>query len=435
MGKFTFAVATAMASTAAAFPAMLAEVGRGEANNAMKRAYVQSSGAGTVPDPASAVLFNAEEQYVSTTGQYAWVAPTETDQRGPCPGLNAAANHGYIPHDGIANIDQFVQGTNSAFGMGLDLATFLAVYGSLFDGNLDSWSIGGPDSRVSLGLLGLLNKPPTGISGSHNNYEADVSPTRGDLYQYGNAYLARPEQFAQLYAFQSNVSNDESNYNLEILQTFRSQRFQQSISENPYFFNAIFAGVAVQPAAYTFIYRFMANHTEEHPDGILTQDVLKSFFAMEGPDSNGAFTNTHGYERIPDNWYRRPLADAYTIPFFMTDLLQEASVYPEFLSVGGNTGTTNSFTGVNINDLTGGVYDISTLAEGNNLQCFVFQFLEQDGPDFLVGLLENAQEALSQLQQLVSNNTAGLNCPQLEKIQYDQFDKYPGFTKSGGMFR
>ena len=55
--------------------------------------------------------FDASQQYVSTTGQYAYVPPKSSDLRGPCPGLNAMANHGYIPHNGVATISQFVQGT------------------------------------------------------------------------------------------------------------------------------------------------------------------------------------------------------------------------------------------------------------------------------------------------------------------------------------
>ena len=66
--------------------------------------------------------------------------------------------------------------------MGLDLATFLAVYGAIFDGDLTSWSIGGPPPSSLLSSVGLLNTPQ-GISGSHNKYEADVSPTRPDLYE------------------------------------------------------------------------------------------------------------------------------------------------------------------------------------------------------------------------------------------------------------
>lgn len=66
--------------------------------------------------------------------------------------------------------------------MGLDLAGLLAVYGAVMDGDLTSWSIGGPPQSSLLSPVGLLGQPQ-GISGSHNRYESDVSPTRGDLYQ------------------------------------------------------------------------------------------------------------------------------------------------------------------------------------------------------------------------------------------------------------
>jgi hypothetical protein len=55
--------------------------------------------------------FDAASQYIDTTGQYAFKAPGDTDQRGPCPGLNAMANHGYLPHNGIATLDQFIEST------------------------------------------------------------------------------------------------------------------------------------------------------------------------------------------------------------------------------------------------------------------------------------------------------------------------------------
>ena len=69
--------------------------------------------------------------------------------------------------------------------MGIDLGQFLAVYGTLFDGDAVSldpgYSIGGPATSEEILGLGLLGTP-SGLSGSHNNYEADTSPTRGDLY-------------------------------------------------------------------------------------------------------------------------------------------------------------------------------------------------------------------------------------------------------------
>lgn len=61
--------------------------------------------------PITTPPFDAKSQYVDTTGSHAFKAPGPNDQRGPCPGLNAMANHGYLPHNGIATIDQFIEGT------------------------------------------------------------------------------------------------------------------------------------------------------------------------------------------------------------------------------------------------------------------------------------------------------------------------------------
>lgn len=74
----------------------------------------------------------------------------------------------------------------AAYGMADDLATFLAIYGTVFNGDAVSltpgYSIGGPSSLGGiLSGTGIL-RTPSGLTGSHNNYEADTSSTRGDLY-------------------------------------------------------------------------------------------------------------------------------------------------------------------------------------------------------------------------------------------------------------
>ena len=254
--------------------------------------------------------------------------------------------------------------------MGIDLATFLAVYGAVIDGNLESWSIGGISSALPP-ILGGLISAPTGLEGSHNKYESDASPTRGDLYEKGNNYLLQMDQWEQFYGSPLGPYG----YDLTTLTNFRAERFQQSISENPYFFNGPFTGVLVQPAAYTFIYRFMANKSAEYPEGYLDGNVLMDFFSITG--TPGDFVYTPGWERIPDNWYTRAAGDEYTIPYFQTDLLAAAVQYPQFLDIGGNTGTVNSFTGVDLQDLTGGVYNSQTIFEGNNAQCLAYQFAQQ----------------------------------------------------------
>lgn len=57
--------------------------------------------------------FNAKEQYVSTSGVHRYIAPDFANgaQRGPCPGLNALANHGYLPRSGYGGIIEMAQGT------------------------------------------------------------------------------------------------------------------------------------------------------------------------------------------------------------------------------------------------------------------------------------------------------------------------------------
>ena len=74
----------------------------------------------------------------------------------------------------------------AAYGLSLSFGAFLAIYGTAFDGNALSltpgYSIGGPTAlEAVVGSTGLLGTP-SGLSGSHNNYESDTSSTRGDLY-------------------------------------------------------------------------------------------------------------------------------------------------------------------------------------------------------------------------------------------------------------
>ncbi|TVY48236.1 Aromatic peroxygenase-like protein [Lachnellula occidentalis] len=411
--KSTILAFGALASGVAAFPTFLDDLQKSSGNE--KRVL------GVAPG------FNAQAQYVSNTGAHAFVPPNFAagDARGPCPGLNAMANHGYLPHNGVGSHLDFIQGTLDVFGMAADLSGFLTVLGATLDGDGLSWSIGGPEpSALSLG--GLLGEPQ-GISGSHNKYESDASPTRGDLYQVGDDYKLQMSQWQDLYA--RGQANGDS-YDLDVLTEFRSARWDQSLNNNPYFFNGPFTGVLVAPAAYEFIYRFMGNKSAENPEGLLNGDVLMSFFAMT-KNADGSFTHTPGNERIPDNWYKRAIGDEYSIPFLTLDTVSAALKYPKFLSVGGNTGTVNSFVGVQPENITGGVYSAKTLTQGNNLACFSMQFVAQAAPDLIKGsgVISNVAGALSSLTGAVSTAISGLSCPQLTKIDQSQFAQFPGYSK------
>jgi hypothetical protein len=136
--KYSFAILGALALSVTeivAFPtAMLDMMARAEDSNGLEdiEAAIEKLKRGDFVVP-KAPGFDATAQYISNKGEHAFVPPdfTKGDQRGPCPGLNAMANHGYLPHNGVGSITQFTTATNKVFGMGLDLAAFLSVYGAV----------------------------------------------------------------------------------------------------------------------------------------------------------------------------------------------------------------------------------------------------------------------------------------------------------------
>jgi len=136
---FSLALLGLAATEVAAFPALSVDQA---ARLATSQRGKRSTAARSLQKKA--VGFDAASQFVSTSGDHAFVPPNfaARDVRGPCPGLNAAANHGYIPHNGVGTMGDFIKGTNEAYGMSLELGGFLAVYGAVFDVNLLGYSIG-----------------------------------------------------------------------------------------------------------------------------------------------------------------------------------------------------------------------------------------------------------------------------------------------------
>ena len=106
-----------------------------------------------------------------------------------------------------------------------------------------------------------------------------------------------------------------------------------------------------------------------------------------------------------------------------------ALAHPEFLSVGGNTGTTNSFVGVDPADLTDGVFNSQNLLQGNNAICFALEASLQEAPDILSGLYSDVNPALDALGTAVNKATDGLGCPKLNEINKGQLNQFPGYTK------
>lgn len=91
---------------------------------------------------------------------------------------------------------------------------------------------------------------------------------------------------------------------MDLLAAQAVRRFESSVSENPAFYYGPVTGMVSRNAGYFFLGRLLSNHTMEHPDGVLTQDVFRKFFAVYETDQ-GSLEYREGHETIPVNWFRR----------------------------------------------------------------------------------------------------------------------------------
>ncbi|CZS99271.1 related to oxidase [Rhynchosporium agropyri] len=383
--------------------------------------------------------FNAADQLVDVRPGtlHQFVAPRSSDKRGPCPGLNAAANHGFVPHSGIATVAQreilildhhcilrltFVlavtDGIVKAFNFSPALATALSTIGLVLTGDVlgGTWSIGGPYPGS---LLGSLLSSPEGLSFSHNAYETDGSMTRGDDYMTnGDAYSLQMDRFMALY-------NRSELYTLDIVRQHNKAMRDWSIQNNPYYFSAPFAGL-VTPIAHTLVPLAFSNHSASNIQGYLDRSILKSFFSISGPES--ALVYTPGHERIPLNWYRRPTNNQLGIVNGFADLGVTATRFPDLISIGGNTGTVNSFVGVNPADISGGIFNAANLLQGNNLACFSLQIIQAETPSLLTGLVSalGLSTAISLLNNVINPTMSSLGCPTMNAFNSGAFAQFPG---------
>ncbi|KAJ7846301.1 Chloroperoxidase [Mycena leptocephala] len=103
-----------------------------------------------------------------------FIAPGPNDQRGPCPGMNTLANHGYIPRNGIATFEQITVAMVEAFNLEINFGAFLVAANMLLRGNpfVNKISIGGTSPLVPP-LPGNIGSKVTG---------GDASITRADVH-------------------------------------------------------------------------------------------------------------------------------------------------------------------------------------------------------------------------------------------------------------
>ncbi|KAL8830412.1 MAG: hypothetical protein Q9191_001441, partial [Dirinaria sp. TL-2023a] len=250
--------------------------------------------------------FNPAAQRIDVSGAHAFIAPGASDLRGPCPALNALANHGYIARNEYTTLQESLDASVKIYGAGMYI---------------------------------------------HHLFDLAVN---------GEAYLTQLPFFPGLYDLPG-AGAVNPNYDLDLLGDYAVTRW------------------------------------------VLGSKYFKSFYAITGDDASG-LTYTPGYERIPENWYTRPQSDPYSVPFFDVDFKTLIQEHPELLTFGGNTGTVNSFTGLDVGNLTGGLYNAATLLQGNNLACFLFQSVAVAAPDLIrdTGVLSDVEAAVAQVNKAVA---------------------------------
>ncbi|KIJ42630.1 hypothetical protein M422DRAFT_254074 [Sphaerobolus stellatus SS14] len=232
------------------------------------------------------------------------IPPRNGDMRGPCPGLNTLASHGYLPRNGIVTPAQIINAVQDGFGMDNALAIRL-VYGTmLVDGNP---------------LTNLMSIAIVGGVDTHAVLEGDASLTRGDFF-FGDNHSFNQTLSNELVAFSNQFGG--GNYNLTVATEYRFYRIQQSIAENPTF-SFISPRIVIAYGETTFPFVFFADGRKA--DGQLSMKDALGFF-RDG--------------RMPDDFHRADASKTSDLVDNGVDAIFTA--HP--VQPGGNNGTVNSYT-------------------------------------------------------------------------------------------
>ncbi|CAD6574458.1 MAG: hypothetical protein ASARMPREDX12_006596 [Alectoria sarmentosa] len=328
---------------------------------------------------------------------HAFVAPGPNDIRGPCPGLNTAANHNFISHDGITTFAELLDAQQNIYNVGYDLAVLLAVVGVGLTGDpvTEKMSIG-CDATSRTSATGSLLGSEGGLD-SHNKFEGDASLTRADFF-FGDDHTFNGTYFAQMTELAYNGGNktdiiNSYAYNQSVMAQHQFNRYQNSVATNPNFFFGPKA-ILLYGAA-SFVYELFPSHGPAGAPGFLD---IGAFYGTSDPDENGdvVFENT---EHIPINptggpgWFSR--TDAFNISGLVLQVVDLYTAHPVLF--GGNVGVGN-FDLLNFSTITNGELSVNP----QDVLCLLYQLVTDDAPDSL-----NSVESLP--SEILDFATAKLN--------------------------
>ncbi|TEB20562.1 aromatic peroxygenase precursor [Coprinellus micaceus] len=246
-----------------------------------------------------------------------WKPLRKGDIRGPCPGLNTLASHGYLPRDGVASPSQIITAVQEGFNMDSGLARFVTYGAHLVDGNLvtDLLSIGGKTKKT-----GKDAPPPAIIGGlnTHRVFEGDSSMTRGDDF-FGDNHSFNQTLFDQFVEYSNRFGG--GSYNITVAAELRHRRIQESIASNPEFdFTSprFFTAFAESTFPYAF---FVDGRISNRTSAALDMTNATLFFR----DS-----------KFPRDFWRPPA------PTGAIGIIEIFSAYP--IAPGRNVGAVNTYT-------------------------------------------------------------------------------------------
>jgi len=220
---------------------------------------------------------------------HSYIPPTTTDKRGPCPGLNTMANHGYLPRNGIPTTEQLYDMQVNQASLEPLLANVVNAIQALYTSNLapedvDLLSIGGPSCTNSLCGPGM---------DGHCPIEGDCSLTRQDYY-FGDNHSFNKTMWNTMSAF---AGNHSSPWSFQFFSDYRYARYLKCIVENPEVFFGPLEFILMSIAAQ------FANHVFTLPGQSPTETTMASFFVDERfPDGWAPPTNTLTYAAVNLGW-------------------------------------------------------------------------------------------------------------------------------------
>lgn len=320
-----------------------------------------------------------------------FIAPKSTDIRGPCPGLNAAANHGFLARDGITTFNELVDAQQNLYNVGYDLAQLLALLGlTLTDGDLVTEKLSiGCDATTRTSFSPALTGSEPGLDG-HNKFEADTSLTRNDYFlANGDNYNFNGTLFGEM------TKTTGGLYNRDNLALYRYNRYQESLKTNSNFYFGPLSLLLFGAAS--FLYELMPNGNHNYVPDV---ETISSFFGTS-QDANGNWVFNNN-EKIPANWTNR--VAPYTNQLVTEEILAMYLEHPVLF--GGATGP-NGFDALPVwgTDITNG-----TLAPANT-ECLLYQLATQSVPSYLNGVITPTVDAISFFQSKLGSQYANLGCP------------------------